>query len=320
VADLKPLYLVHGDDDARIDAWRTRVRRRADEERGPGGLDYFDGRTEPPDVVAAALMALTFDTGTRYLLVESADGWKAGELGPLEAALAEPTPDTVLVLLVRGKPLKQLVNLVEKAGGEVREEAAPKPWELPRWTVDRARELGLHMDGEAAKALVALAGPGQQRIARELEKLALAVHPASAVSADQVERLAAGEAAPQVYDLADALVAGDVRAALALAAELEAFGERPGRLIFPLVRRLREVHRAAALLEAGVGEQQAAKQLNAPPWLAKKTVARAKKADRALLERSLVVLADLEVELRGGGERPLDEDTAFSLALARAAA
>jgi DNA polymerase III delta subunit len=320
VADLKLLYLVHGDDDARIDAWRTRVRRRADEERGPGGLDYFDGRDEPPDVVAAALMALTFDTGTRYLLVDGADGWKAGELGPLQAALAEPTPDTVLVLLVRGKPLKQLVNLVEQAGGEVREEAAPKPWELPRWTVDRAREQGLQMDGEAAKALVALAGPGQQRITRELEKLALAVHPASRVSADQVERLAAGEAGPQVYDLADALVAGDVRAALALAAELEAFGERPGRLIFPLVRRLREVHRAAALLEAGVAEQQAAKQLSMPPWLAKKTVARAKKADRALLERSLIVLADLEVELRGGGERPLDEDTAFSLALARAAA
>jgi hypothetical protein len=49
-------------------------------------------------------------------------------------------------------------------------------------------------------------------------------------------------------------------------------------------------------------------------------VSRAKKADRALLEKALIVLADLEVELRGGGERPLDEDTAFSLALSRAAA
>jgi DNA polymerase III subunit delta len=320
VAGLKPLYLVHGDDDARIDAWRSRLRRRAEEERGPGGLETFDGDAAPPEEVAAALASLTFETGTRYLLVDDAGGWKAAQLGPLETALADPPPDTVLVLLVRGKPLKQLVKLVEKAGGEVREEAAPKPWELPRWTVERAREHGLQLDGEAAKALVALAGPGQQRIARELEKLALAVHPAAQVSAEQVERLAAGDAAPQVYDLADALVAGDLRAALTLAEELEAHGERPGRLIYPLVRRLREVHRAAALLEAGVPEQQAATRLNAPPWLAKKTIARAKKADRALLERALIVLADLEVELRGGGERPLDEDTAFSLALARAAA
>jgi DNA polymerase III subunit delta len=320
VPDLKPLYLVHGDDDARLDAWRARVRRRAEEERGPGGLETFDGRTDPPDEVAASLASLTFETGTRYLLVDDAAGWKAGQLDPLEAALAQPTPDTVLVLIARGSPVKQLIKIVEAAGGEVREEAAPKPWELPRWTADRARELGLQLDKEAAKTLVTLAGPSQQRITRELEKLAIAVHPAAQVTADHVEEHAAGDAAPQVYDLADALVAGDLRTALARAEELEDHGERPGRLIFPIVRRLREVHRAAALLDTGATDQQAAKALNAPPWLAKKTVARAKKADRALLERALIVLADLEVELRGGGERPLDEDTAFSLALSRAAA
>ena len=34
VADFKPVYLVHGDDDAKIDSWRTRVRGRAEQERG----------------------------------------------------------------------------------------------------------------------------------------------------------------------------------------------------------------------------------------------------------------------------------------------
>src|SRR3954452_4198245 len=320
MAELKSLYLVHGDDDARIDAWRTRVRKRAESERGPGALELFDGRSDPAEAVAASLAALTFDTGTRYLLVDDAGGWKAPQLEPLEAALAQPTEDTVLVLIVRGKPLKQLVKLVEKAGGEVREEAAPKPWELPRWTTERAREQGLQLDGEAAKALVALAGPSQQRIARELEKLALAIHPSANAGVGDVEQIAAGEASPQVYDLADALVAGDLKAALALAEELEAHGERPGALMYRIVRRVREVHTAASLLERGMPEQKAAAELKAPPWLAKKTIARAKKADRALLERALCVLADLEVELRGGFERPLDENTAFSLALARAAA
>ena len=51
----------------------------------------------------------------------------------------------------------------------------------------------------------------------------------------------------------------------------------------------------------------------------KKTVARAKKADRAALERAICIFADLEIDTRGGGDVQLDEDTAFSLALARAA-
>jgi hypothetical protein len=38
----------------------------------------------------------------------------------------------------------------------------------------------------------------------------------------------------------------------------------------------------------------------------------------ATLERALCVFADLEVEMRGGSDLQLGEDTAFSLALARA--
>jgi DNA polymerase III subunit delta len=319
VADLKPAYLVCGDDDAKIDAWRARVRRRAEDERGPGGLETFDAVSTEPAEVAAALAALTFDPGTRYLLVDDAGAWKAGALAPVEGALAGLPLDTVLVLIVRGKAPRQLRAAVEKAGGEVREYRAPKPWHLPKWCIERGRELGIELDGEAAKELVALVGTSQQRLSRELEKLALALHPARTASPGDVERLAARDAAPQAYDLADALVAGDLRATLALAEVLEAHGERPGRLVFPIARRLREVHRAAVMLDAGMPEQKVGEALRAPPWLAKKTVAKAKKADVAALERALSVFAELEVELRGGGDVQLAEDTAFSLALARAA-
>jgi DNA polymerase III subunit delta len=319
MAELKPAYLVCGDDDAKIDAWRARVRHRAEEERGPGGLETFDAQTTDPGAVAAALAALTFDPGTRYLLVDDAGAWKPGQLAPVESALAALPADSVLVLIVRGKPHKQLRAAVEKAGGEVREYTAPKPWHLPKWCIERGRELGVELDGEAAKELVALVGTSQQQLSRELEKLALAVHPATVVTVSDVDRLAAHDAAPKAYDLADALVAGDLPATLALAEELEAHGERPGGLIFPIARRLREVHRAAAMLDAGMPEQKVTEALRAPPWLAKKTVARAKRADVAALERALGVFAELEVELRGGGDVQLDEDTAFSLALARAA-
>jgi DNA polymerase III delta subunit len=319
VADLKPAYLVCGDDDAKIDAWRARVRRRAEEERGPGGLDAFDARVSEPDEIVAALTALTFDPGTRYVLVDHVGAWKAAQLDPLVAILADMPPDTVLVAIARGKALKQLCKAVEAAGGEVREYPAPKPWELPKWVVSRGQDLGLQVDPEAAKELVALIGAGQQRLSRELEKIALAIHPRANVLTADVDELAAADTAPQAYDLADALVAGDLEATLALAEQLDSHGERPGRLIFPVVRRLREVHRAASLLDQGVPESKVGEALKAPPWLVKKTVARAKKADRAALERAICVFADLEVDMRGGGDVQLDEDTAFSLALARAA-
>jgi DNA polymerase-3 subunit delta len=317
VADLKPVYLIHGDDDSKIDAWRSRVRKRAEAENGPGALESFDAARDDAEAVVASLSALTFATGTRYLLVDDVGSWKAAAAAPLTDALATFPPDTVLVLIVRGKPLKSLAGAVEQAGGEVRDHPAPKPWELPKWATGRARELGLRLDGEAAKALVAIAGPSQQRMSRELEKIAIAVHPEATATLEDVERLAAGEASPKVYDLADAVVAGDVESAIALAEELSEWGERPSRFVYPIVGRLREVHRAAELLEGGMTEKELAGALKMPPWRAKKVVALARRADREALARAICRFADLEVDLRGGGS--LDEATAVTLTLARAA-
>jgi DNA polymerase-3 subunit delta len=319
---LKPAYLISGDDDAKIDAWRARVRHRAEEENGPGGLETFDGTSDPPDAVAVALTTLTFATGgDRYLLADNVEAWKAGDLEPLERELAAIPEGTVLVLIARGKPPAQrLAKAVEKAGGELREYAAPKPWQMPKWATERARDEGLNLDQEAAKALVAVVGTRQQRLAREIERLAILAHPRVQLSAEEVTRLAAGEATQQVYDLADALVAGDVAASLGLAEQLTTSGDdRPSKLVYPIVRRLRDVHRAAELLDAGVPESKVAQAMKMPPWAAKRALAQAKKADREALARALCAFADLEIELRGGGAG-LDEDTAFSLTLTRAAA
>ena len=317
MADLKPAYLIHGDDDAKIDQWRGRVRRRAESELGPGGLEHFHATTDTPSDVAASLNALTFATGTRYLLAEEVGAWKAPALEPIVAALGALAPDTVLVMLARGKAPAALAKAVKAAGGEVREHAAPNPWELPKWVVARAGEHGLKLDAEAARTLVAVAGPGQQRLVREIEKIAIALYPDTSAGAEDIERLAAGDAAPKVYDLADAVVAGDLELTVSLAEELTAQDERPSRFVYPIVGRLREVRRVVELLDAGVGEKDLAKAMRVPPWRVKKAVALARKADRETLERALCRFADLEVELRGGGS--LDEETAVSLALAGAA-
>lgn len=314
MADLKPIYLVHGDDDAKIDEWRVRLRRRAEAELGPGGLELFDAASDAPGAVAASLATLTLATGTRYLLADRVGTWKAGALDPLLSALGSMPPDSVLVLIVRGKPLKGLVKAVEAAGGEVREHAAPKPWEMSRWVISRAQEHGLSLDAEASKTLLGIVGSGQQRLAREIEKLAIALHPETAAGSEDVERIAAGETQPKIYDLADAVVSGDREAALALADDLADQGERPSRLIYPITGRLREVRRAAELLDAGLSEKELARALKAPPWRAKKVLALARRADRESLARSLCRFADLELALRGG--EALDEATAVTLALA----
>jgi len=317
MADLKPIYLISGEDDARIDSWRTRLRLRAEKEHGPGGLELFDPKTSTPEDVVAALAALTFGEEMRYLLIDDAGHWKAPALEPLVEALEHKPPDVLLMLIVRGKPLKSLVKAVEKAGGDAQHFEAPKPWQMAGWVVDHAKKLGLRIDKEAARVLTGIVGASDKLLAREIEKLAIYVHPETRATVEDVEAVAAGETVPKVYDLADAVVRGDRQSSVALAEELIASGEEPARLAFPIIGRLREVHGVVALLDSGVAEKDLGEHIKGPPWKLKKAVALARKADRETLERALGLFAGFEVETRGGA--PLGERVAFTLALRAAA-
>jgi DNA polymerase-3 subunit delta len=317
VAELKPAYLISGDDDAKIDAWRARVRKRAEAEGGAGALESFDAATAEPAEVAASLNALTFAMGNRYVLADGVEAWKPADVEPLVAALGALAPGTVLVLIARGKaPAPKLAKAVEKAGGELRAYQSPKPWELPKWATERARELGLELDGEAARELVDLAGTRQQRLVRELEKLAVMLHPETRLSADAVRELASGDLTKSAWDVADAVLAGDKRRALELAEQITRY-EAPGKLVWPIVGRLRDVLRVVELLDAGVPQGKLHEVIGVPAWKLKKVIPAAKSVDRAALEQAICIFADLEVETRSA---ELDERTAFSLALARAAA
>jgi DNA polymerase-3 subunit delta len=274
-----------------------------------------------PDALAADLAALTFVTGTRYILIDGVETWKPAQLDPLERALAAMPPETVLVMIARGKAQQRLVKAAEKAGGELRDYTAPTTRQLGKWTIERAAEQNLKLDTDGARTLIQLVGPRQQRLAREVERLALLAHPDARLSAAQIAELATGETPLQAYELADAIVAGDERGALAIAERLTAQGEAPGRLLYAVVRRLREVHRAAELLDAGVRESDAVGKLGMPPWLAKRIISAATKAGRQALEDAICAFARLEIDLRGGGLRAdfsLDEYTALSLAIVRA--
>src|SRR5204862_4115250 len=120
------------------------------------------------------------------------EAWKAGQLDPLERALADMPPETVLVLIARGKAQARIGTAVEKAGGEVREYEAPSAKQLGRWTMERAAEQNLQIDSDGARTLVQLVGPRQQRLAREVERLALLAYPEGKLDAPQIAQLAAG--------------------------------------------------------------------------------------------------------------------------------
>src|SRR6185503_792864 len=150
----------------------------AEQESGAGGVELLEGDACTPDAVIGSLSTMTFALGRRFVIADGVERWKDAEAETVAAALKHVDGETLTVAFFgreegRHKVPPALAKAVEAAGGQIAEEATVKPWNLPGWVVARGEELQLDLDQQAARALVALVGERQQRLLRELEKLAL---------------------------------------------------------------------------------------------------------------------------------------------------
>jgi DNA polymerase III subunit delta len=315
VPSFRAAYLIHGDDHGRIAERRARLRAMAEQQAGFAGVEVYEGDACTAANIEAAISAMTFAIGRRFVIADGVERWKEPEVERVAAALGHADPETLTVAFFareegRYKASQKLHDAVAKAGGQIAAENNVKAWDLPKWLVERAGELELTLDKEGAKALVAQVGDRQQRLLRELEKLALEHGPGAQIGAEEVEESCAASAERKVWTLADALVAGDRRTSIELLLELRGQGERVTGLIYNMVRRLRDAVTIAEQLQAGQSPAQVKKTLRMPPRAADKFVKDVAGRDVDTLREALAAMADLELESRGGAGGVLSEDTA----------
>jgi len=319
-AEIKPAYLIAGDDEAKIARARERLRARAEREGGPGALELFtagDGRRSPDaEALVASLAAISLTASRRYLLADGVEGWGKADLERIAEALAAPPPDLTIVLVSHGKAPAKLAKAVEAAGGEVLSFAAPKAREIPKRLVAEAAELGFELEPAAARVLVERLGPRPLRLRNELERLALWAGDGGKVGAADLEAMIADTSEEAIWSLADAVVEGDKAKTLRIAERLGAQGVALPHLIYSLAPRLRQALRAARELEAGRSPKEVAADLPMHPYAAKMLVGKVRGRTPADLDEAIRALADLELWSRGGSDYP--EAVALTVALGRA--
>jgi DNA polymerase III subunit delta len=321
VPDLKPAYLIHGDDHGALVERRAGLRALAEREQGSGAnVELLEGEDATPARVADALATMTLALGRRVIIVEGVERWREADVEKqLVGAIAQMPPDTTLALFAREeartKAPAALHAAVKRAGGQVVAQMTVKPWELAKWAREQATRLGLSLDAAGAKALVAQVGERQQRLLRELEKLALegdsGVEQPEGVGSgagggprhigvQDIERRAAHSSEWRAYGLADSLVAADGPQAALSYLRLRQQGERLSGLSYLMAQRLRDALAVALRLQAGESLAEVKRGLRMPARAAERFVADVARTDADRLRAALAALADLELDSRGG--------------------
>ena len=333
MSEMKPAYLIAGDDEAKIEATLRRLRARAEDEGGAGALETFSPAlgAGAPDLGAliAAIPTISLTASRRYLLADHVERAAPKQITALAEALADLPPELSVVLVerpaagrerpnrARAAARKALVAAVEAADGELVEFKAPTARDLPRHLVAEARKRGFELEPDAARLLAERMDGRMVRLASELDRLTLWAGAGGRVSVEDLAAMVADTSEEAAWTLADAVVDRDAGRTLSAAERLIGQGETPTALIWQAAKRLRAAERARELLDAGRPAREAEKNLGMHPYAARMLVRSVSGVSLGELRAATCALADLEWWTRGGSDYP--EDVAVTIALRRAA-
>lgn len=318
--ELKAAYLIAGSDRPKVDRAVARLRARFE----PDAVEVLRaGGTPGEDAVAACNVLGLFGAGTRLVLVDGVESWKAADAKAVAEYLKAPAPGSTLALV--GGELKKdgpVGKAVAGGQGEV------LVWDvtakaIPRWIADQFRLAGARAEPEACRLLVDLVGDDLHELAGEIEKLATWARGEEIREAD-VEALVAPRAESPPWTLTDAWGARDVGGVLRAAERMlnrtgDPLSRTIPRLVGSLTNHVRRARTAHKLEEQGITPADAAPILGLRHHFpAQKLFAQVRNYSAVELDDALVRLAELDHALKGGSrlanelelERALVEITA----------
>jgi DNA polymerase III delta subunit len=315
---LKPVYAIQGEDWPKVDRTVARLIGRIAADGG-GEPERLDAKETPVGDVIAACQMLSFG-GLQGIVVTGADAWRAADADEVVAYLQDPNPATVLALVSTAVLPQRLQQAIQRGGEVLRwgpEKSTPQArrrWLETQFSQEVSR-LGGHVSPTLSRYVVERAcgestdaqrtGINALTLTREAEKL-VAYAGGAPIDREMVHAITPEHPEARVYQLADALVAGDAPGAFARLADLVSGDDRsePVVIVGGLSRHYRSLARAQDL-GPGVTPDDVSAATGLKGFPAQKVAEQARSLPTGAAQRAVVRIARLELEVRVSAQRDL---------------
>ena len=203
---------------------------------------YFVERTAPWGDILGSVQAMSLFSSRKTVEIRMPGGKPGHGAKSLQETVAAANADSLVIIITEGldnaSKKTEWAKAVEAAGVWV--EITPvSTAQFPEWLRERARRIGLTID-EAAVALLAARTEGNLLAAdQELRKLQMAGH--SQAGAAEVLASVSSSSRFDVFQLGEALLAGDAPRAVTILASLQAEGAESTLVLWAILQEMRNL-------------------------------------------------------------------------------
>lgn len=290
---LKPLYLLTGNDRAKI----TRALERLKKRFGSGSEEQVSAWSASGAEVAQLLRSFSLGADRRLVIVKECERWKKEDCQELEQYLENPDPDALLLLLGKPAARSALVALVAQHGELLNYTVAS----APRFIAAELKREGCSITKGAVKALVELRGSEPDQLLPELCKLADYADGEPIDEGTVRALVAASDEEVSAYALRDAWGDRNLPGLLKVCERLSA--ERREEWVVWIAGLSGHIRRTL-ICKALPNARAAAARLSLHPYAAEKAFQHARHYSTEELQSALLRLSKLDDELKGGSLLP----------------
>lgn len=249
----------------------------------------------PVHEIIGALTTASLLGGIRLVVVRDADRLSKEAVERFTSYIADPAPDSVLVLLASGRTK---LDAAVKTHGEVVALEAPRGRSLAGWIRRRGTKLGLKVDDRAAWTIIDSIGDELRDIDAALQQLATGLGEGAKIGANEVRRAFPRLADERIYVFTDAVGERRMDASMAALRRLLQQNE-PALVVFgSLVAQVRRMLRVRRVADRGVAA--VAEVAGMPEWRARRLQKQALSYDEDELIRAMDLLSRTDVEMKSG--------------------
>ncbi|MGI8494380.1 MAG: DNA polymerase III subunit delta [Pyrinomonadaceae bacterium] len=175
---------------------------------------------------------------------------------------------------------------------------------LTEWAKDRLKEFNARADDIALRQLVALVGNNVLRLTNEIEKLAVAALPDSAITFELVEQLVPNSRELSNFELADHLLNKDRSRALRILNKILNDGAEPLMLLGLISYNFHRLALAKEMMKQGVDRSEVARTMKLPYSKQEDFLATARRTDSEKFSRILRRIAETDLAIKTSKATP----------------
>lgn len=255
----------------------------------------YNGKDFDAKAVVDLAYTVPFFANRRVILIKGCGYFKSSAPDELVDYIKAPSEDTVIVFEEDEVDKKTRLYKAIKEKGYVSEINTPDERTLLSWMKSYFKNEGKSIADADLFYMLERIGPYMDLLRKESEKVVSYVGDATTVTRADIEQITNKTISSQIFDMTDAIAAGNLTKAMSTYSDLIAMKEAPLYILFMITKMFKQLYEVKTYTGANMESA-----LGIHPYVAKKYISIARSYSAEELRQAVEYGAKLETDVKSG--------------------